>query len=224
MRELRRTGKKEAAEALRALRKPSISAWAVNQAVRNRPQEAKALVKAGAELRKAQRGAISGRDPDALRAATRAHRDLVEELTETAREVLSSRGSVAPSVLLRVAQTLRSASVEKESSKALLAGALAEDVEQTGFGPLLSAVPTRSRAGPKTRTKALPRVKPDPKLRPDPKTEEAKALRRELTEAQKRARQERREADQAARRAEKAEHRVRAIEDKLDRLRTPAEE
>ncbi|MDQ3777817.1 MAG: hypothetical protein M3310_02955, partial [Actinomycetota bacterium] len=115
-RELRRAGKREAADEVKALRKPSVSAWAVNQAVRARPEEAKALVRAGGELRKAQRGAISGRDPEVLRTATRAHRSHVEELTEAARAALEQRGSVAPAVLTRIAQTLRAASVDKEAS------------------------------------------------------------------------------------------------------------
>ena len=59
--ELRTAGKKEAADEVKSLRKPSVSAWAVNQAVRRSPPEAKALVKAGDELRKAQRGVVSGR-------------------------------------------------------------------------------------------------------------------------------------------------------------------
>ena len=49
---LRKADKKEAADQVKSLRKPSVSAWAVNQAVRRRPQETKALVKAGDELRK----------------------------------------------------------------------------------------------------------------------------------------------------------------------------
>jgi hypothetical protein len=167
VRELRGAGKKEAAQEIKALRKPSVSVWAVNQAVRRQPQEAKALVKAGGELRKAQRSAVSGRNPGALQDATRAHRGLVEELTGAAREALEARGAVGQAVLTRVAQTLRAASADKEASKALLAGTLAEEVEQTGFGPLLSAVPSRPRrtaAAPKPKPKAKPTPKPDPNV------------------------------------------------------------
>ena len=143
--ELRQAGKKEAADEVKSLRKPSVSAWAVNQAVRRRPQEAKALVKAGDELRKAQRGVVSGRDPAQLREANSAHRRLVEELTDEARAALEERGAAAAGTVTRVAQTLRAASIDKEASKALTAGTLAEDVEQAGFGPLLAAVPSGGR-------------------------------------------------------------------------------
>ena len=152
--ELRNAGKKDAADEVKALRKPSVSAWAVNQAVRRRPQEAKALVKAGDELRKAQRGVVSGRDPSGLREATAAHRQLVEELTEEARAALEERGAAAAGTVTRVAQTLRAASIDKGASKALTAGTLAEDVEQAGFGPLLAAAPAGGR--PKSRRAAKP--------------------------------------------------------------------
>jgi hypothetical protein len=190
--ELRKAGKKEAADEVKSLRKPSVSAWAVNQAVRRRPQEAKALVKAGDELRKAQRGVVSGRDPAQLREATTAHRRLVEELTEEARGALEERGAASAATVTRVAQTLRAASIDKETSKTLTAGTLAEDVEQAGFGPLLSAVPSGTR--PKGRRaakppKPAPKPKPPPKPKPDPNAAKRKRLEEQLAKAQARVRE-----------------------------------
>lgn len=188
--ELRMAGDREAADAVKALRKPTVSAWAVNQAVRRRPQDAKALVKAGDELRKTQRGAVGGRDPAALREATRNHRRLVDDLTEAAREALEERGGAGAGLVTRIAQTLRAASIDKEASKALLAATLAEDVEQVGFGPLLSAVPSAPRkAGqrvPKPKPKPPPKPKPDPSARKrarlEAQLEKARAHVRELEE------------------------------------------
>ncbi len=228
MRELRRAGEKEAADEVKGLRKPSVSAWAVNQAARRRPQDVKALVRAGAELRKAQRAAISGRGPSELREATRTHRGLVEDLTETAREALQDRGAVSPSVLLRIAQTLRAASVDKEAAKRLTAGVLQEDVEQSGFGPLLSVVPGRrakARNAPRATPEPKPKPKPKPKAKakpkPDPNVARLAKLREQLAQAQRDARRERREADRVARLAEKAEERLRALQAKIERI-TPA--
>jgi hypothetical protein len=184
--ELRNAGKKEAAEEVKALRKPPTSAWAVNQAVRRRPQEAKALVKAGDELRKAQRGVVSGRDPSGLREATAAHRQLVEELTEEARAALEERGAAAAETVTRVAQTLRAASIDKEASKALTAGTLAEDVEQAGFGPLLAAVPAGARP---TKRRAASKPKPPPKPKRDPNAAKRKRLEEQLEKAQGRVRE-----------------------------------
>jgi type IV secretory pathway VirB10-like protein len=175
------------------LRKPSVSAWAVNQAVRRSPQEAKALVKAGDELRKAQRGVVSGRDPAQLREANSAHRRLVEELTDEARAALEERGAATAVTVTRVAQTLRAASIDKEASKALTAGTLAEDVEQAGFGPLLTAVPSGARSRPgraaKPAPKAKPKPKPPPKPKPNPNAAKRKRLEEELAKAQARVRE-----------------------------------
>lgn len=161
----------------------------MNQAVRRRPQETKALVKAGDELRKAQRGVVSGRDPAQLREATTAHRGLVEELTEEARAALEERGAASASTVTRVAQTLRAASIDKEASKALTAGTLAEDVEQAGFGPLLSAVPSGARPAKRRAAKAAPKPKPPPKPKPDPNAAKRKRLEEQLAKAQARVRE-----------------------------------
>jgi hypothetical protein len=189
-RELRRAGKKEEADEVKALRKPPVSAWTVNQAARRHPQEMKALVKAGEDLRKAQRQAVSGRDPDALREATRRHRDRLDELTAIARRELGADGAT----LQRVVQNLRSASVDKEASKTLLAGTLTADVEQAGFGSLLSVVApgsTRPKARPKpaAKPKAAPKPKPPPKPKPDPNAAKRARVQEQLERARARVRE-----------------------------------
>jgi hypothetical protein len=181
--ELRGAGKKEAADEVKALRKPPVSAWTINQLARRRPQDVRALVKAGDELRKAQRAAVGGRGPDALREATRLHRDRLDELTGAARDELGASGPT----LQRVAQTLRSASVDKESAKALLAGTLTGDVEQAGFGALLSAVPPGGiRARRERRAERPAKPKPPPKPKRDPNAARRKRLHEQLERARAR--------------------------------------
>jgi hypothetical protein len=183
---LRRAGDREAADAVRALRKPTVSAWSVNQVARRFPQETRALAKAGDELRKAQRAAVSGRNPQALRAAQRAHRERLDELTSIARHELDLSGPT----LQRVAGTLRAASVDKEASKSLLAGTLAGDVEQTGFGSLLTAVPSRTRkAKPKAKPKPPPKPRPPPQPKPDPNVRRRARLEEQLEKARARVRE-----------------------------------
>ena len=125
-RELKRAGKKEAADEVGALRKPTRSTWAVNQVARRRPPETRALVKAGDELRKAQRAVVGGRGPEVLAEAQRTHRHALEELTETVRDVLGEHGP-ATSVVTQAVQTLRAASIDKEASKDLVRGTLRRD-------------------------------------------------------------------------------------------------
>lgn len=190
-RELRKAGKREAADEVKALRKPSVSAWAVNQLARRHPQELKALVQAGDALRKAQRAAVTRGDSAGLRDAQRSHRERLEELLATARHDLGTGGQT----LQRVAQTLRAASVEKEASKALAAGTLTEDVSQSGFGGMLVPVPAgkaparrpppKPKAAPKARAKARPKPKP-PKPKPDPNAAKRRRLREQLEKARAR--------------------------------------
>jgi hypothetical protein len=190
--ELRQAGEKEAADEVKALRKPPVSAWTVNQLARRHPHEVRALVKAGEGLRKAQRTAVGGGGPEALRDATRAHREQLDELTSLARRELGADGAT----LQRVVQDLRAASVDKEASKTLLAGTLTGDVEQSGFGPVLSAVPAggfRRRAHPKAKPererKPAAKPKPPPKPRKDPNAARRARIQKQLERAQERVRE-----------------------------------
>jgi len=178
-RELKRGGKNDAAAEVTALRKPTKSAWAVNQVARRMPQETKALVKAGEELRKAQRAAVSGRGAESLRDAQRAHRERLDELSTFARQELGLEGQTAQ----RVAQTLRAASIDKEASKALLKGTLADDVEQAGFGPMLGVVPRSTR---RVKPKRAEKPKPPPKPKPDPRIRQREKVRAQLDKARER--------------------------------------
>jgi hypothetical protein len=188
-RELKRAGKKEAADEVGALRKPTRSTWAVNQVTRRRPQETRALVKAGDELRKAQRAVVGGRDPEVLAEAQRTHRGLLNDLTETARDVLGEHGP-ASSVLTHALQTLRAASIDKEAAKDLVRGTLAGEVEQSGFGPLLAAVPSRPRTAKAARKpKAKPKPKPPPKPKPDPNIARRARVQEQLDRARERVRE-----------------------------------
>jgi hypothetical protein len=192
--EVRQAGDKEAADEIKALRKPPVSAWAVNQLARRHPQELKTLVKAGEGLRKAQRAAVGGGGPDALRDATRAHRERLDELTSIARHDLGAESAT----LQRVVQNLRTASVDKEASKALLAGTLTGDVEQSGFGQLLSAVPAggfrkpREKAKPEPKRERKPaaaKPKPPPTPKPDPNAAKRVRLQEQLERARDRVRE-----------------------------------
>jgi hypothetical protein len=194
--ELRRAGKKEAADEVKALRKPSVSAWTVNQLARRRPQEVRDLVKAGDGLRKAQRAVVGGKGPEALQDASHAHRERLDELTSAARDELGASGTT----LQRVAQTLRAASIDKEASKTLVGGTLAGDVEQAGFGQVLAAVPPSGfrakprrrpepKAGPRAKSKAAPKAGPAPKPKRDPNLARRKRVQEQLDKARARVRE-----------------------------------
>jgi hypothetical protein len=129
---LKREGREVDAAEVKALVKPSVSAWAVNQLARERPRELRSLLDAGDALRAAQ-----SRGGDALREALRQQRDAVARLTDGAREILrEQRGSASEATLQRVATTLRALAGNKEASDRVERGRLAEDLEPGGFEAL----------------------------------------------------------------------------------------
>ena len=139
---LRKAGQAEAAERIRALRKPSVAVWGVNQLARRHPDELAALVDAARRLRKAQGEALRGRGPDSVRAATAAERDALRKLTRLAERLLADEGRAASPVTLgRIAKTLRAASVDPDAVTLLEAGLLPDEVESSGFAALASLAP-----------------------------------------------------------------------------------
>jgi len=209
VRELRNAGRKDDAEEVRALKKPSVPAWAVNQLARQHPHEVAALVKAGDALRKAQRDVLAGKKGADVRAASRAQHELADELVGAAREMLEKTGERATQATAqRISGTLRAASSDPAAVKPLTKGRLSEDVESIGFGPLLHVAPQRkSRSRPKrdrTRERAA--------LQKKRKQEAVAQAKREAAAARKAADAAEREAKRARERAEAAEKRVASLE------------
>ncbi len=83
-RELRKAGDRPAAVAVRDLRRPTVTAWALNQVARRQPDDVAALLEAAEAVGAAQAAAVSSGTPEALRAATRRRRELVAVLARAA--------------------------------------------------------------------------------------------------------------------------------------------
>jgi hypothetical protein len=211
-RDLRKAGRKEEAEEVRSLKKPSARAWAVNQLARREPDKVAELIKAGDALRKAQRDVLGGKEAD-VREATRRQHEVADGLLDAAREVLAEAGTrPTQAASQRIATTLRAASTDAAAAKLLRKGRLPDDVESIGFGPLLHVAPKGRAAAKPARRQARPKANPR-------KIESAKARVREEREALKAAQREaqaaRRAAEQAERAAERAAARVEAAERRL---------
>jgi hypothetical protein len=192
--ELKKAGRDEDAEAVRALRKPSASAWATNQLARRHLREVDAFLDAAARLRKVQ---LEGGD---VREATRAERDALERLVRLAGEYAAS------TQLPRVRQTLEAAAVAEDAAAQVRAGRLERELEPGGFGSLVAgtAAPSRQRG-------------PDPAaLRA---AEEAKKrvaeLRRRVDAAEEEARRRHAEWQRAEDAAREAAGRLAEAEDAL---------
>jgi len=116
---------KESGAAVKALRKPSLVAWALNQLARRRPEEVEALLEAGARLRRAQTATLEGGDPGELREATKAEAGEVQVLAAQARSILTETGrGGSPAHEDRLASTLRAAAVDAEAGDLLRRGTL----------------------------------------------------------------------------------------------------
>ena len=126
---------RDGAAAVKALRKPSTAAWALNQLARTRPADVERLLAAGEELRDAQHDALEGGDPSRLRDARRAHDDEVDRLAILATELLSEAGMPAGPVQQdRLTSTLQAVASDEESRELLRRGRLVHDLEPAGFG------------------------------------------------------------------------------------------
>jgi len=126
---------KEAGAAVKALKKPSVAAWALNQLARRHPDEVSSLLEAGARLRRAQTAALEGGDPEELRAAGRAEAGEVDALAGLARSILAEAGRPGSEAQQdRIVSTLRAAAVDPVGGEQLRRGVLTAELSPAGFG------------------------------------------------------------------------------------------
>jgi hypothetical protein len=195
---LRADGKRDEAEAVAALRKPSVAAWVVNRLARERRDGLRALVDAAEAVR-------AGRED-----ADERFRGAADGLTRDAREILAEAGRPATDAVLReVATTLRAGAAD--APDALVAGRLTETIEPSGFeamaGATLAPRPPRPAAAPKRGRDDAKRLERARQALADARGEAAR-LGRAASEAEREAKRARREADQAARKVAGAEKRL----------------
>ncbi len=134
----RGAGDQPAAKQIAALRKPTQSAWIVNQLARSVPAAATQLADLGADLRKAQRTL----DGTAIRELSVRRRELIDDLT---RQAFAAVGQPVPPAALRdeVTTTLAAVVADPEVAGQFEAGAMARAARSDGFGatgPLLTVV------------------------------------------------------------------------------------
>jgi hypothetical protein len=155
-RELRTGGERDAADEVKALAKPSVSAWTANQLARRERLQVRALLTAGEGLRAAQETLLRGGSPDDLQAALGRQRDAVAALVESGRALLEEAGRPATDATVeRLRTTLTAAAADEAGARLLEQGRLTHDLEPAGFGglapvPAGARAPRRPRAGKAT--------------------------------------------------------------------------
>jgi hypothetical protein len=138
---LNRAGDREGGARVKGLRKPTVGAWALNQAVRRRRSETDALLATGRRLREAHESLLTGGDPAVLREAMEEERSLTASLADCAEAIASETGKSGPALRDRVRATLHAAAVEEEAREELAAGRFVREREAVGLGTFGGADP-----------------------------------------------------------------------------------
>jgi hypothetical protein len=147
-RELRGAGQRAAADAVRALRRPSAPAAAINRAVRADPAQARALLDAAGDLRRAHEVVIGGGgDRDAMKAATAAERQAVNAVAATALAGMTGGRPASADVERRIRDTLEAVALDPEVRERFAAGRLEQDARAAGLGTDVSVADRRPQPG-----------------------------------------------------------------------------
>ena len=189
--EAKRTGDKS----LKALRKPTVAAWLVNQLVRHEKQLIDDLLELADLLRKAQ----NKLDAEGMRELNEQRRQLLRALGRECRALGSKLGQkVSQAVEEEVLATLSAALADKALARQVREGRLTEALHFSGFGDLTAIVP--------------PPRPPEQPNRLEEELERLRSARTEWEKAQKRVEGLQKEL----RRAEEEEERARARFEELE--------
>jgi len=144
---LRKEGRRDEADAVKALRKPTVAAWALNQLARRRADDVERLLAAGEELRAAQEELLAGGDRKAFQSAAAREREQVAKLADEAAVLVADAGERAsPALREKISETLHAAALDEQTAAELRAGRLVREREAIGgFGGVMAASPTPAR-------------------------------------------------------------------------------
>ena len=164
--ELRADGRRDEAAAVKALGKPTVAAWAANQAVRSQKKPARDLWKAGDQLSAAHDAVLAGKGSGAkLREATERERAAVERLVDAARGLLSaSGGDLSEATIERVRETLHAGAIDPDAREEVAGGRTAR--ERTPQGLFGGGADVFAVEAPKRAAKAQPKAKAEPRRSP----------------------------------------------------------
>lgn len=200
-RELRGSGQREEAERVKALRKPTAAAGAVNRLVREHRGDVERFLRAAAVLREAQ---LSGKGD--MASATGQEHEALERLVRVGGET--------------VRQTLFAAAVDDDATRQLLEARLERPLEPRGFGTLLAYAPAPVKRGMAT-TAAETKRAPSKKQGPDDTAARStlKSAKAAFSAAQVAERLARHNWEQTHRELEKARLAVEQAQRDLDHVR-----
>jgi hypothetical protein len=139
--QLKKSGRGDEAFLVKALGKPSVSAWAVNQLYWNHRDAFDQLIESGERFHKAQTSRLTSKVAD-MRTALDARREALTQLSDLATSLLQDGGhNPSLDIVRRITTTLEAMSVYASRSDAPRPGRLTHDVDPPGFESLASFVP-----------------------------------------------------------------------------------
>ena len=134
---LRKDGDRDAAAEVKALKKPSIAAWAVNQVQRDRPDEVRELIDVTEELHRVYEKLSSAGARERLEEAAEMQRKLIRSLVRCAAQLLEAGGHPPSDATLgKVADTLRAAGLDSDVREEVAQGRVVKERRAAGLGPL----------------------------------------------------------------------------------------
>jgi len=224
--QLRADGDKAASDQVKALKKPTAVAWAVNQLPRRNAKLVDDLLDAGASLRNAQRAALSG-SGKALREATQERRAVVAKLVDEASAVFRDAGRSPAAHVDAIRSTLEAASTDEAVGELVRSGRLTKEADApAGFGDVSGfEVLTGGRAAKPAASKE------DARPAGTARAEESAAAKRvrerlegrvvkaedAVMAARERASEARRDAESAAREADRLERELQTAQRRAER-------
>ncbi len=198
--QLRSDGRREDAEAVSKIKKPSQVVLAVNRAARDRPQAAKDAASAADRLARTQ---LAGK-PDEYRTLLTEMEQAAGLVSDVAIANISKSGRPTDAVRRRVADHIRGALSSKETRGLLTRGVLVDEIEPAGFDALAGVPIPKGRSGSASAAKKR-EAEREERAREKERRKAESALRKQLAEAERRVREATRERDELAARLEELE-------------------
>ncbi len=215
-RQARAAGDADLAEAIKKLRRPTVSAWLVNLLVREDPGQVRELLELGESLREAQQALAA----DRLRDLSVQRRQLVGALTEEAQRLAADASqSLSAQVEREVQDTLEASLADSGIADAVGSGRLTRALSYAGLGEgvgvddavavwaapaELQVAPSRDR-GPGRQAAPAKQETRQRRATSRPAREVAAGRGRRTVEEAKRDRRQAEAAERERRRAEEAE-------------------
>ncbi|MCR5976733.1 hypothetical protein GDN83_03025 [Gordonia jinghuaiqii] len=207
-------GDRELAQQISKLRRPTQSAWAINQWVRADPDGSADIAHLAADLTAAQRRSAA----DKMRELSRRRQDLISASAGAVQRTAADlQVPLADGAVREVVQTLRAAIADADTLEQLRRGNLASSAEYSGFGP--AGVFVVPEPAPASTPPPEPGEQQEPSAADTERDDARRELQARLADAEQRERSAREELTEASTGVETASSAVDELAEQAQELR-----